>query len=205
MNQARTSPIDIFTERAKLARFWFILFLAACIAFTAERIHMAAAFQRQAQFIVMDSDTYYLPKTLDFVAAKELHETQLCLAAETLLNRGPSGMDHPERLKRLFDKASYLQALKRTQLESEEFEAKQMHQKLEIGRIQLLQVKDSSVLASFEGQIIRSGAFDSKPFVEVLVVKGRMKFERNPGMILNGAYPTVVRSFEITTEPIKSK
>jgi hypothetical protein len=89
--------------------------------------------------------------------------------------------------------------------DAEEFRAKEIHQKVELAEINLVQVKDESVHATFVGQLIRSGIFGGKPIVEVLSVKGRLSFVRNPNMIANGAFPTVVRDFEVETQPIATK
>ena len=45
-----------------------------------------------------------------------------------------------------------------------EFRAKQLHQKAEIARIDILATRDNEVLAAVTGQIIRSGIFQDKAF-----------------------------------------
>jgi hypothetical protein len=178
------------------------MFLVAIIGFGALAWRMASAFEQRSQVIVMDETAFYLPRTLDFASAKALHEAQIYAAVETLFDRGPNGIDHEEKLKRLFDKRAYEEAIKGFQSDAAEFHTKDIHQKVEIEATRILQVSDDAVLASFEGQLIRSGIFDGKPFVQSLLVHGQFNFSRNPSIIANGAYPTVVRSFEITIEPL---
>ena len=81
------------------------------------------------------------------------------------------------------------------------FSGRQLHQKVETGDIQLLQVDADSVLATARGQLIRNGIFDDEPFSEVVPVNVRFTFTRNPDMLGNGAFPTVVTLFELETPP----
>lgn len=203
LENMQRSLIEIFADRTKAARLWFVLFVIACIGFGIERVRLADSLGRKPQFIIMDGTSYYIPRALDFTEARDLHVAQIHSAAECLFDRGPGGLDHQERLKRLFDKPSYQQAVRTVQEEAAEFEAKEIHQKIEIAGSKLLQVRDESVLATFEGQLIRSGIFEGKPFVEVLIVTGRFTFSRNPNIVVNGAYPTIVRAFEIELKEAK--
>ena len=122
-------------------------------------------------------------------------------AMEALFNRSPSGPDSPERLRRILGKDAYQTAKKAMAHEADEFEDKQVHQKVELGPIQVLQVRDDSVLTGVEGQLIRNGVFRGKPFTEVLTVKAQFQFILNPDMTANGRFPTVAIAFDFNTTP----
>jgi hypothetical protein len=138
---------------------------------------------------------------LDFEDAKEVHAAQTRLAVEAIFSRGPSGPDSPERLRRILGRDAYQKALKAIDAESSEFKDKQIHQKVEFGPIQVLQVRDNSVLTGVEGQLIRSGIFRGKPFTEVLEVRAQFKFILNPDMTRNGRFPTVAIAFDFSAKP----
>ena len=121
-------------------------------------------------------------------------------AMEALFNRAPKGPDNPERLKRLFGKEAYQKATQLLKQQDPEFREKQLHQKVEVGAIQVLKIRDHSVLTGAEGQIIRTGFFRGKPVTEVLDVKAQFKFVLNPDMTKNGRYPTVAIVFDIETK-----
>ncbi|MCB1095909.1 MAG: hypothetical protein KDN22_10075 [Verrucomicrobiae bacterium] len=199
----RQSPIDILITRQRQTWFWFVLFLLSTAGFAYERSRLVASLTEGTQFVIMDDDTFYLPKSVDFESASELHASQVTLAMETLFDRNPRGLDNPQRLKRLFNRAASSEALAMVSQEAEGFSAKEIHQKVEAGNIQLLQVSDESVLATAEGQLIRNGIFDEESFVEVLRIKARFTFARNPDMLTNGGFPTVVTEFEFTTAPVQ--
>ena len=59
-----------------------------------------------------------------------------------------------------------------------EFRAKQLHQKAEIGRIDILATRDNQVLAAVTGQIIRSGIFQDKAFTEAFPFTLRLTISR---------------------------
>ena len=80
--------------------------------------------------------------------------------------------------------------------EAVEFRSKQLHQKAEIGQIDILATRDNEVLAAVTGQIIRSGIFQDKAFTEAFPFTLRLRFIRNPNMALNGRFPTAVGDFK---------
>jgi len=91
-------------------------------------------------------------------------------------------------------------ALKRAQAqrqsEAAEFQAKQLHQKVEIARIDILQTRENAVLTQVTGQLIRAGIFDGKAFSEAVPFRLTLKLLRNPNMIANGRFPTAVNDFK---------
>jgi hypothetical protein len=198
----RASAIDLFIHKDKVALFWFIIALVVSLGFWWERQRLVKNLMTKPQFFVMDANhTYYLPSAMDFGSAKEVHAAQTRLAMEALFNRSPSGPDSPERLRRILGKDAYQTAKKAMAHEADEFEDKQVHQKVELGPIQVLQVRDDSVLTGVEGQLIRNGVFRGKPFTEVLKVKAQFKFILNPDMTANGRFPTVAIAFDFNTTP----
>jgi len=120
------------------------------------------------------------------------------------LQRSPSGFDYPERIKLILGENAYPKALKLLADEQEEFRLKSLHQKVEISQTKILNVRDNSVFVSLHGQLIRTGNFDGKPFIEAFKLNVKMTFVRNPDLIAKGDYPTIVTDFEIQTIPITS-
>ncbi len=198
----RSQAIDLFIHKDKVALFWFFVALVVTVGFWWERQRLVKNLMAKPQFFVMDANhTYYLPSAMDFGSAKEVHAAQTRLAMEAIFNRDPSGPDSPERLKRILGRDAYKKAQGAIASEADEFEDKQIHQKIELGPIQVLQVRDDSVLTGVEGQLIRSGVFRRKAFTEVLAVRAQFKFILNPDMTANGRFPTVAIAFDFTTEP----
>jgi hypothetical protein len=204
MNTSNHTAMDMFGKRRDMNRHILLVVLLAAIIHAAAYWHLAGKIGIKPQILLMDDKTYYLPKSLDFADAKELHVSQAGLLMESLLDRGPDGLDHPERLKRLCEKSSYLEAMKFISKDAEAFEAKQIHQKFELREVQLLEAEDSSVMVAIDGQLIRSGVFGGGPINEALLVKARLIFVRNPSIVINGGFPTLLRSLKIETSPLST-
>ena len=198
----RVQAIDLFIHKDKVAVFWFGIAVLVSLGFWCERQRLVKELTKKPQFFVMDANhTYYLPSSMDFGSANEVHAAQTRLAMEAIFNRAPEGPDSPDRLRRILGRDAYRKAKKVIAGERDEFLDKQIHQKVELGAIQVLQVRDDSVLTGVEGQLIRSGVFRGKAFTEALPVKAQFKFILNPDMTANGRYPTVAIAFDFTIEP----
>src|SRR4029077_18234297 len=101
------------------------------------------------------SQTYYVSPLLQFQEAKELHVQQAELAAVALLERNPKDFDHLDLLKQIFFKPALQKAQDQFAREAVEVSAKQLHQKAEIARIDILTTRENEVLATVSGQVIR--------------------------------------------------
>jgi hypothetical protein len=158
---------------------------------------MVAQFKQRERVVIVDpAGTYYLSPLLDFREAKEFHVQQSTLAATTFLERQPSGLDHPELLKQIFLKPAQERVQKLIQAEAEEFKSKQLHQKAEIGRIDILETRDDTVMAQITGQLIRTGIFEQQAFTEAIPFRLGLRLRRNPDMSRNGRFPTAVSEFK---------
>ena len=200
VSKKRKPVIDLFIQKDKVAIFWFVFAVVVTAGFWWERQKLITSFQQKPQFFVMDENsTYYLPAAMDFEDAKDVHAAQTRLAMEAIFNRNPGGPDSPDRLERILGVELYQKTERRLGDETKAFREKEIHQKVELGAIQILQVRDDSVLTGVEGQLIRNGVFRNKPFTEVLEVNAQFKFILNPDMRHNGRFPTVAIAFEYNT------
>jgi hypothetical protein len=80
--------------------------------------------------------------------------------------------------------------------EAVEFRAKQLHQKPEFAKIDILATRENEILASVSGQVIRTGIFQEKTFAEAFGFKLTLRLLRNPNMAANGRFPTAVADFK---------
>jgi hypothetical protein len=183
--------------RDRLPWFWFFFTVAVLLLSALDRYHIVSQFKQRERVVIIDpAGTYYLSPLLQFSEAKELHVQQAELATLAFLERNPKDFDNPDLLKLLFLKPALGKAQDERISESVEFRAKQLHQKAEIGRIDILATRDNEVLASVTGQIIRSGIFQDRAFTEAFPFTLRLRLLRNPNMALNGRFPTAVGDFK---------
>jgi hypothetical protein len=192
----RFDPTHLFVQRDRLPWIWFFLALATIVFSAVDRWHLVNSFKQRERVVIIDpANTYYLSPLLQFQEAKELHAQQATLASLAFLERNPKDFDHPDLLKQVFLKAAFGKAQDQRQKEAVEFQSKQLHQKVEIAKIEILGTRENEVLVHVTGQVIRSGIFQQKAFTEAFPFSLRLKLLRNPNMAMNGRFPTAVADF----------
>jgi hypothetical protein len=112
--------------------------------------------------------------------SREIMETVSFWAAKSLLDRGPQGFDAPDTLERLF----LLQALNKAKTDfqsvAEEFSKKNIHQKLEISRIDLQRLNGGVVLSHVVGQLLDLAQVGGEQVTEPHPVVLNLRLVRNP-------------------------
>jgi hypothetical protein len=187
----------LLVQRDRLPWFWFFFTVAVLLLSAIDRYHLVSQFKQRERVVIIDpAGTYYLSPLLQFSEVKELHVQQAELATMAFLERNPKDFDNADLLKLMFLKPALAKAQDEKIKESVEFRAKQLHQKAEIGQIDILATRDNEVLAAVTGQIIRSGIFQDKAFTEAFPFTLRLRLIRNPNMALNGRFPTAVGDFK---------
>ena len=152
--------------------------------------------ERERVIVIDPAGTYFVSPLLQFQEARELHAQQSTLAAIALLERNPKGFDQPELLKQMFLKEAYVKARSQWGEEEPEFKSKQLHQKVEIAKVDFIETRTDAVLTQVSGQLIRSGIFQERAFTEAVPFALKLKMRRNPNMVENGRFPTAIQDFK---------
>jgi hypothetical protein len=198
----RSDPVRILIDKDRLARFWFLAVIVVLIGAAIDRIQLVRTLKERERVVIVDpAGTFFVSPLLQFQEAKQLHAEQSTLAAVAFLERNPKGFDHPELLKQMFLKHAQEKAHSEWSSEEPEFKAKQLHQKAEIGKIDLLETRSDAVLTQVSGQLIRSGIFQERAFTEAVPFTLKLKMLRNPNMVENGRFPTAIQDFKY--EPVR--
>lgn len=193
----RFDPTLLFAQRDRLPWFWFLVAVAVTVFAAFDRHRLVQHFKHRERVVIIDpAQTYYISPLLQFQEAKELHAQQAELAAFAFLERNPRDFDHPELLKQMFLKHALNKARDHRTREAVEIRAKQLRQKPEIAKIEILATRENEVLATVTGQVIRTGVFQEKSFTEAFNYKLNLRLVRNPNMALNGRFPTAVADFK---------
>jgi hypothetical protein len=193
--QARRFDLSrLLMQRDRLPWFWFFFMVAVLLLSAFDRFRIVSQFKQRERVVIVDpSGTYYVSPLLQFQEAKDLHVQQATLATTAFLQRNPKDFDNPDLLRLLFLKSALAKAQDQRTTEAVEFRAKQLHQKAEISRIDILGTRENEILASVTGQVIRVGVFQDKPFTEALPFTLRLRLVR---MAANGRFPTAVGDFK---------
>ena len=200
LNKRRPSPTRLFVDRDRLAWWWFLCAGTILVAAALDRYHLINTFKQRERVVIIDpAGTFYVSPLLKFEEANELHAQQSTLATIALLQRSPKDFDQADMLKQMFLKSAHEKAQALRSSEDAEFKAKQVHQKPEIARIDVLETRSDAVLTQVNGQLIRSGIFQEKAFTEALPFTLKLKLQRNPNMVENGRFPTAIKDFKYET------
>lgn len=193
----RFDPTQLFAQRDRLPWFWFFVAVIVTVAAALDRYHLVSQFKQRERVVIIDpAQTYYISPLLQFQEAKELHVQQATLAANALLERNPKDFDHADLLKQMFLKNALQKAQDHRTREAVEFRSKQLHQKSEVARVDILATRENEVLTTITGQVIRTGIFQEKAFTEAFNFKLSLRLVRNPNMAVNGSFPTAVADFK---------
>lgn len=191
------SPTRVFVDKDRTAFLWFCVAVLAVTFAAAQPYFLIAKLKQRERVVIIDpAGTYYVSPLLDFTEAKEFHAQQSTLATKAFLERNPKGFDSPELLKQVFLKYAFDKAQKQIGTEAEELKSKQLHQKVEIAKIDILETREDFVMTQVTGQTIRTGIFEGKAFSEAIPFKLAFKMRRNPDMTKNGRFPTAVSDFK---------
>ncbi|MDP1581234.1 MAG: hypothetical protein Q8M02_13245 [Candidatus Didemnitutus sp.] len=196
----RRHPLELFTDYAVAARLWFgVALVTSAYAVVAPYLVIRAHRTKERVVILDAGGTYHVSPLLGFEDAGKLHESHALLACLALWSRHPGGADYPELLERLFLPDALREAREAIARTAEEFAAKSLHQKPEVLKLTVLETRADTVLVQVEGQWIRTGLFQGRPFSEAPAFTARFTFARNPNLGANARYPLAVWKFDVSS------
>jgi len=196
-SQKPLNPTRVFVDKDRSAFLWFCVAVLAVAFAAAQPYFLIAKLKQRERVVIIDpASTYYVSPLLDFTEAKEFHAQQSTLATKAFLERNPKGFDSPELLKQMLLKYALEKAQKQIATEAEELKSKQLHQKVEVAKIDILETREDFVMTQVVGQAIRTGIFEGKAFSEAIPFKLAFKMRRNPDMARNGRFPTAISDFK---------
>jgi len=209
----KLSAITSITNNVIAARFWMALaVIACCLAVAAPYLTIAAMKQKEKVVILDPGGTLIYAPLLGFEEAGNLHAYHVRLACLALLQRNPVGPDLPDLLKRIYlEEPARKQAASIYKAQNPEFKEKQIHQKVEVTKIDILDTRKindgagksyEAVSVRAEGNLIRTGTVKAMEFREPAKFQIEFLFIRNPDLLGNGRLPLVVQDFKYTENPL---
>lgn len=200
MKNRPLKAVDVLLANRWMRSFWFFLWLLTVVTALVVLMQMSKAFNARQLVLVLDPlGNYVIGEIQDLEDAQTVHTAQTSLAMEALFDRDPAGLDHEDRLRALFSEAARKQALEHANAQSEEFSAHQLHQKVEISTIELLNQHDKTIKIRAEGQLVHAGHIRDRPFTNTMPVAVEFQFVFNTNILTNGRYPSIVRDYTIIT------
>lgn len=208
----KLTAVTSITNNAIAARFWMVLaLLAVGCAVAAPYLTVQAMKQKEKVVILDPGGTLIYAPLQGFEEAGSLHAYHARLACLALLQRNPIGPDLPDLMKRLYLEPARMKAASIYRRQNPEFKEKQIHQKVEVTKIDILdtkQMKDGSgqsyenVRVRAQGNVVRTGTVNQLEFREPVKFQVEFLFIRNPDLLANGRLPLVVQDFSYSEGPL---
>jgi hypothetical protein len=209
----KLSAVTAITNNLVAARCWMLTAIVfATLAVIAPYFTIRAMKQREKVVILDPGGTLIYSPLLGFEEAGQLHAYHARLACLVLLQRNPVGPDLPDLLKRLYlEDPARKKAAAIYLAQNVEFKEKQIHQKVEVTKIDILdsrKMNDNSgqtyeaVNVRAQGNLIRTGTVNQLEFREPVNFTVEFLFIRNPDLLGNGRLPLVVQDFKYSEVPL---
>jgi hypothetical protein len=207
------SAVTAITNNLVAARFWMGLAVVATGFAAAAPYFTIQAMKQKEKVVILDpGGTLIYAPLLGFEDAGQLHAYHVRLACLALLQRNPVGPDLSDLLKRLYlEDPARKKAAALYQAQNPEFKEKQIHQKVEVTRIDILdtrKINDRSgqsyeaVTVRAAWSLVRTGTVNNLEFREPVKFTVEFLFIRNPDLLGNGRLPLVVQDFKYQETPL---
>jgi len=176
-----------------------LLWIALVVSLAAHLIIpvcIVTAMMRPEKVALMDgTESLIISPLVPLEESNEILETLSLWAAKAFLDRGPQGFDAPETLQRVFLPEAAKKAEAEFSQAAAEFSKKNIHQKFEIGRIDLQRLEQGVVMSRIVGQVLTQAQIGDEQLSEPQAVTLNLKFVRNPYLGRNKRYPFAVADY----------
>jgi hypothetical protein len=176
-----------------------LLWIALVVSLTAHLIIpvcLVSAMMRPEKVALMDgTESLIISPLVPLEESNEILETLSLWAAKSFLDRGPQGFDAPETLQRVFLPDAAKKAEADFNRLAGEFSKKNIHQKFEIGRIDLQRLDQGVVMSRVIGQVLTQAQIGDEQLNEPQPVTLNLRLVRNPYLGRNKRYPFAVAEY----------
>ncbi|MBV8641833.1 MAG: hypothetical protein JO070_10635 [Verrucomicrobia bacterium] len=195
VNQKNLAANALASGRRTIRLLWIAL-VVSLIAHLLIPICMVMVMMRPEKVALMDgTESLIISPLVPVEESNELLETVSLWAAKSFLDRGPQGFDAPETLQRVFLPDAARKAETEFHAVAEEFLKKNIHQKFEVGRIDLQRLDQGVVMSHVIGQVLTQAQIGDEQVCEPQPVTLNLKLVRNPYLGRNKRYPFAVAEY----------
>jgi hypothetical protein len=174
---------------------WIALIVSLC-AHCVIPAYIVTAMARPEKVALMDgTQSLIITPLVPMEQSREILETISYWAAKSFLDRGPQGFDAADTLDRVFLPGAADKAKNEFKTVAAEFAKKNIHQKLEIARIDLQRLDDQIILSRVVGQILTQAQVGDEQVNQPQPITLDLKLARNPYLGRNQRYPYAVKDY----------
>jgi hypothetical protein len=180
----------------RTVRLLWIALLVSLAAHLVIPVCIVTMMTRPEKVALMDgTESLIISPLVPLEESNEILETLSLWAAKSFLDRGPQGFDAPETLERVFLPEAAKKAEAEFSKVAAEFSKKNIHQKFEIGRIDLQRLEQGIVMSRVIGQVLTQAQIGDEQLSEPQALTLNLKLVRNPYLGRNKRYPFAVADY----------
>ncbi len=197
------APVRLLVDLNFAAKVWcgLFLFMALCEAATLLLLLRPPAAGKNRLVFINSDGRGYGGNESELATLTNLHVRVATDVTQTFLSRSPSDFDQPERIPLLFD----LEAARRARADCDQEmpgrRTRQMHEKVQIARLQYLEASNQRVLFTVQGLLLQFGSFNGQPLMNSIPFQLDLELVPNPNLLLQAAFPLVVHHYRYETPP----
>ena len=151
------------------------------------------------RLIVIDGrNSYHITEYADNERLVRLYEYTAHLAMDALFMRNPNGLDRADLFDEMYSGDARNKALDMLKADMEKFGRQDMHQKVEILRIKVLEADSKKSFVEIEGQLLRFYSVGGKRESSVVKFGSTVSLNTNFDLGKNALYPFIVSDFTYT-------
>jgi hypothetical protein len=195
-NREWTLAANALAASRRTSRLLWVGLILSLTANALVPIFIVHALSRPEKVALMDgTESLIIAPLVPIEESTEIHETICYWAAKAFLDRGPQGFDAPEVLDRVYLPAAAAKARNEFTGLAQEFAKKNIHQKLEVGRIDFQNLEGGAILARVIGQLLVQAQVGEEKISQPDAVTLNLKLVRNPHLGRNKRYPYAVADY----------
>ncbi len=180
----------------RTVRLLWIALIVSLAAHLIIPVCIVTAMVRPEKVALMDgTESLIISPLVPLEESNEILQTLSLWAAKSFLDRGPQGFDAPETLQRTFLPDAAKKAEAEFSKVAAEFSKKNIHQKFEIGRIDLQRLDQGVVMSRVVGQVLTQAQIGDEQLSEPQAVTLNLRLVRNPYLGRNKRYPFAVADY----------
>lgn len=151
------------------------------------------------RLIVIDGrNSYHITEYADNERLVRLYEYTARLAMDALFMRNPNGLDRADLFDEMYSGDARNKALDMLKSDMGKFGRQDMHQKVEILRIKVLEADSKKSFVEIEGQLLRFYSVCGKRESSVVKFGSTVSLNTNFDLGKNALYPFIVSDFTYT-------
>jgi hypothetical protein len=184
--------------RGRKTSNWLAIALAASVVINiATPVYYSLQSKMRDQVVVFDlaSGSLLLSPLVDPGDSKEILTTSASWAAESILDRSPSDLDHDDLVGILFNSETGRKVRDEFGAVKTQYVEKNLRSHVEIKSIDAQPVGRGVIKAKVAGQVVLTGTLHGQAIQEVQPVTLELSLARNPDLGKNRRYPLMVFAY----------